>query len=198
MRRLILDRPPGPGRCWLGETPFRLDAPPRAALELHLPRAAPLSGLRAGEAVLPGALLRPGWIELPASASDSSVLLRAEGAPMAVSLGVGAEGGRPALRAWDGGPEPSWQAAKIWGHGAVVALGAGRARPVLRLSAGEAAWVCLPATDVLPAPRLVALRGPLPRAAVHWGLPHAPQRHGPGPATLRLRAGLACEVAWEG
>jgi hypothetical protein len=195
MRRLILDRPPGPGAFWLGAAPFRLDAPAGAALALHLARAAPLSTLLAGGKRLPGAVLGAGWVEFP---GPGPLLLRAEGAPIALSLGAGAEGGRPALRAWDGAVEIPWHAAKIWGQGAVVALGAGWAGPVLRLAAGEAAWVTLPVMAALPAPRLVAVRGPLPRADVQWGLPHAPRPHGPSRVTLRLRAGLACEVAWEG
>ncbi len=201
MRRLILDRPPGPGRLWLGEAPFRLDAPEGDGRALHLARASPLATLLAGATRLPGPLLAAGWIELPGRGVP--LLLQAEGAPVVLSLGLGAEGGWPALRVWVGEAPAqedaaSWHAARIWGKGALMALGAGRARPVLRLSAGEAAWVTLPAVTVLPAARLVALRGPLPRAAVHWGLPHAPRPHGPGPVTLCLRAGLACEVAWEG
>lgn len=192
MRRLILNRPPGAAHFWLGEAPFRLDAPKAGTLALHLSHAAPLSVLVAGAARLPGALLRAGWVECGAS---GPVALRAEGAPIALSLD---QHGRPALRAWDGPPEPPWPAARILGHGAVVALGAGRARPVLRLVAGEAAWVTLPYLDALPEPRLCALRGPLPRVALRWGLPHAPVAHGPGPATLWLRAGLPCEVVWEG
>jgi hypothetical protein len=193
LRRLILDRPPAHTCFWLGEAPFRLEAPARAALALHLPRAAPLATLIAGDARLPGALLAAGWVELPTR--GGALLLRAESAPIALSLGTD---GRPALRAWEGMADAPWQAAKIWGRGAVVALGAGRARPVLRLAAGEAAWVTLPLMEVLPAPRLVALRGPLPRAGLHWGLPHAPLAHGPGPVTLRLRAGLGCDVMWDG
>lgn len=192
MRRLILDRPPGPACFWLGEAPFRLEAPEAGALALHLPRPAPLSVLVVGAARLPGALLRAGWVECAAS---GSVALRVEGAPIALSLD---QRGRPALRAWDAPPEPPWQAARILGHGAVVALGAEGARPVLRLGAGEAAWVTLPHLDALTEPRLRALRGPLPRAALRWGLPHEPAALGPGPATLWLRAGLPCEVVWEG
>jgi len=192
MRRLILDRPPGPAWFRLGEAPLRLDAPPCGALAVHLPRPAPFSVLVAGEARLPGAWLRPGWVEWAAS---GPVALRAEGAPIALSLD---HAGRPALRAWAEEAELPWPATRIWGRGAVVALGAGRARPVLRLAAGEAAWVTLPEVATLPAARLVVLRGAAPRAAVHWGLPHAPRAGGPGPATLWLRAGLACEVVWEG
>lgn len=192
MRRLILDRPPGPAGFWLGEAPFRLDAPPAGTLALHLPRPAPLSVLVAGAARLPGVLLRAGWVELP---GPGPLMLRAEGAPIVLSLDHQA---RPALRAWDAPPEPPWQAARILGRGALVALGASGARPVLWLAAGEAAWVTLPHVEALPAPRLRALRGPPPRAELRWGLPHAPAETGPGPCTLHLRAGLACEVVWEG
>lgn len=192
MRRLILDRPPGPACFWLGETPFRLEAPEAGTLALHLPRPAPLSVLLVGATRMEGPLLRAGWVEC---AGSGPVALRAEGAPIALSLD---QNGRPALRAWAAPPEPPWQAARILGHGAVVALGAGGARPVLRLAAGEAAWVTLPHLEALAEPRLRALRGPLPRAALRWGTPHAPAAQGPGPATLWLRAGLPCEVVWEG
>lgn len=192
MRRLTLDRPPGPAWFHLGEAPFHLEAAPSGTLALHLPRPAPLATLWAGGAALPGALLRAGWVEFAAA---GPAVLRAEGAPIALSLD---QHGRPALRAWDGPPEPPWQAARIWGRGAVVALGAKGPRPVLRLAAGEAAWVTLPRVETLPAPRLRALRGPLPRVALRWGLPHAPLAQGPGPATLGLRAARECEVVWEG
>jgi hypothetical protein len=205
MRRLILDRPPGEAFFLLSDAPLILDGAGMVAV--HLPRAAPCATLVArdatgAEARLPGALLRAGWVEVP----GRPCLLFAEAAPIPLSMGAGAgaAGGLPALRVWDGAqppiPEASWGAARIWGRGGVVALGGGPARPLLRLAAGEAAWVTLPglSAQMLPAPRLTTLRGPAPRAVLRWGLPHAPRAQGPGAVTLALRAGLGCEVVWEG
>jgi len=203
MRRLILNRSPGAACFLLADAPLALGGAGMAAI--HLPRAAPCATLVAQDATgeearLPGTLLRAGWVELP----RRPCRIFAEGAPIPLSLGLGAAGGLPALRVWDGPeppiPEAIWAAARIWGRGCVVALGAGPARPLLRMAAGEAAWVTLPdfPSQVLPVPRLTALRGPPPRALLRWGLPHAPRTQGPGPVTLALRAGLGCEVVWEG
>lgn len=203
MRRLILDRPPGVGSFLLADAPLVLDGAGMVAL--HLPRAAPCATLvvrnSAGvEARLPGTLLGAGWVELP----GRPCRILAEGAPIPLSFGAGAAGGLPALRVWDGLdspiPEAAWAAARIWGRGGVVALGGGPARPLLRMASGEATWVTLPelGAQMLPVPRLTALRGPLPRALLRWGLPHTAHAQGPGPVTLVLRAGLGCEVVWEG
>ncbi|MFN3450382.1 MAG: hypothetical protein ACK44F_16930 [Roseococcus sp.] len=198
MRRLILERAPAGPWLWLAEAPLLLDAPPGAALALHLARPSPLGALRLGERRLPAGPA-PGWRVLEAP-PPGPLLLRAEGAPLALSLDQAA---RPALRVWEGAaegaiPEGHWQAARILGRGAVAALGAGPARPILLLSAREAAWITLPALDLpaLPLPRLEMLRGPAPRSVLHWGLPGAPRARGPAPLTLALRAGLACELAW--
>jgi hypothetical protein len=181
------------GVIWLAGEPLALTAPSA----IHLVRAAPSAVLVAGATRIPGAALLAGWLPLPAGARR----IWAEGAP--IPLARGADGG-PALRSHadpEGAiPEHAWSTARVWGAGAVVAVGNGRARPVLRLEAGTAAWVTLPPLDLpaLPAPRLVALRGPLPRASLRWGLPHAPVAGGPAPITLALRAGLASEVVWAG
>ncbi len=203
MRRLILEAPPGPGLLWLTEAPRALALPAGGGFALHLARAAPGAVLHARAAagvarLAPG--FATGWIE-PGLAAAADLVLQAEGGPLALSRAADGEPARRVFAEAPGAiPEAQWRAARVWGAGAVVALGAGRARPVLRLAAGAAAWVTLPPLDLpaLPAPRLVALRGPLPRAALRWGLPHAPAAAGPAPLTLALRAGLACEVVWEG
>ncbi|WP_027285414.1 hypothetical protein [Rubritepida flocculans] len=200
MRRLILERAPAGPLMWLTEAPFLLDAPPGAALALHLARPSPLGVLCVGERRIPAGP-EAGWRLLEAP-PPGPLAVRAEGAPLALSLDAAA---RPALRVWEGAaegdiPEGHWQAARILGRGAVAALGAGPARPLLRLAAGEAAWITLPALDLpaLPAPRLEMLRGPAPRHRLHWGLPGAPRARGPAPLTLALRAGLASELVWVG
>ncbi|MCX8133615.1 MAG: hypothetical protein N3D18_06580 [Roseococcus sp.] len=201
MRRLILERAPAGPWMWLTDAPLRLDAPAGAALlALHLARPSPLGALRVGAHRLPAGP-SPGWRILEAP-PPGPLPVWAEGAPLALSLDQAA---RPALRVWEGVaegpiPEAQWQAARILGRGAVAALGAGPARPLLLLAAGEAAWITLPALDLpaLPRPRFEMLRGPAPRWALHWGLPGAPRARGPAPLTLALRAGLACELAWVG
>lgn len=198
MRRLILDAPPARGVLWLTQAPLALALPEGGGFALHLARAAPCAELDVNGARVAGALLGDGWLPLPAG--GGALTLRAEGAPVALSRA--ADGG-PARRVWDEAPgaipEAAWRAARIWGEGAVVALGAAPPRPVLRLAAGAAAWITLPALELpaLPEPRLVTLRGPPPRAALRWGPPHAPRDHGPGPVTLGLCAGLACAVLWQ-
>lgn len=198
MRRLILEAPPALGVLWLTEAPRPLALPPGGGFAVHLARAAPLATLVAGTQRVGGALLAAGWLPLPRG--EGPVSLRAEDAPIALSR---AADGAPARRLWaeppGAIPEAAWRAARILGEGAVMALGAGPARPFLRLAAGAAAWVTLPPLGLaaLPAPRLAVLRGPPPRAVLRWGLPHAPRAEGPGPVTLALRAGLPCEVVWE-
>ena len=197
MRRLMLDHPPAPGVTWLTEAPLMPGWPGCAARAVHLARPAPLALLRCGEVELPGALLRAGWLELPGNGP-----LRAAGAPIALSRA--ADGGL-ARRAWAVAaaspiPEAHWAAARILGEGAVMALGADGARPVLRLGLLGRAWVTLPALDlpILPAPRIALLRGVMPRARLHWGQPGLERPHGPGPVTLHLAAAGPAEVVWEG
>ena len=197
MRRLILDAPPACGVLWLTEEARALALPAGGGAALHLARAAPCAVLVVNAARLAGARLAAGWLPLPAA---GALLLSAAGAPIPLSR---AADGLPARRVWDEAagaiPEAAWAAARVWGEGRVVALGGGPPRPVLRLAAGGAAFVTLPWLEAraLPEPRIATLRGPPPRARLGWGPPHAPRDAGPGPVTLALRAGLACEVVWE-
>lgn len=197
MRRLIHEaRPAGP-LMWLAADPFLMEAPNGQALALHLARPAPSAVLCVGERRVPAGL-RAGWLLIEAP-PPAPLTLRAEGAPLPLSLDAQA---RPALRVWagEGGaiPEAHWRAARVLGRGGVAALGAGPARPFLRLGPGEAAWITLPRLELpaLPVPRLAVLRGPAPAHALHWGEPGAPCAQGPAPITLALRAGPACEVVW--
>lgn len=197
MRRLIHEAPPAGPVMWLTEAPVPIEAPPCDALALHIARPAPSAVLRIGDRRLPLGP-RAGWVLVEAP-PRGAFTLRAEGAPLALSLDARA---RPALRVWQGEdgpiPEAHWRAARVLGAGGVVALGAGPARPLLRLAAGEAGWITLPALDLpaLPEPRVTLLRGPAPRLDLHWGEPGAPRATGPAPLTLAVRAGLACEVVW--
>lgn len=199
MLRLIEERAPAGPVMWLGDAPFVMEAPSGEVLALHLAHPSPSAVLRlAGRGIAAGP--RAGWLMVEAPPAGP-LTLRAEGAPLPLSLDAAA---RPALRVWAGEdgaiPEADWRAARVLGVGGVAALGAGPARPFLRLAAGEAGWITLPPLDLpaLPAPRLALLRGPPPRHALHWGEPGAPRAHGPAPLTLVIRAGLACEVVWRG
>lgn len=186
---LIFQRRPGRSHLWLSASPHPVSFPEGAVLGLHLPKPAPSSSLviatEGGEVLLvaPG----PGWaiLRLPGRVLS----LRAEGAPLRLSGGLGEGPEHLACRLWSAEgliPEAIWRRAQILGEGAVLALAGGPARPFLRLNAGEMGRITLPATP-LPGPLmpvLAALRGPLPLAELA-GL------------TLTLRAGAACEVLWE-
>lgn len=197
MRCLIHESPPAGPVMWLAGTPFVIEAPPGDALALHLAQAAPSAVLRLGDHRLPAGP-QAGWLLVEAPPAGP-LTLRAEGAPLPLSLDGQA---RPALRVWQGKqapiPEAHWRGARVLGQGGVAGIGAGPARPLIVLAAGEAGWITLPALDLpaLPEPRLDALRGPLPRHRLHWGRPGAPCAAGPAPLTLALRAGLPCEVVW--
>jgi hypothetical protein len=213
MRRLIHESLPAGPVLWLGEAPLPLHAPHGTAIALHVARPAPSAFLcleRRPASAEPGpppsvcggrrlpAGPRAGWLIIEAP-PEGPLALRAAGALLPLSLDAAA---RPALRVWEGEesaiPETHWRAARVLGDGGVAALGAGPARPLLRLGPGGAGWITLPALGLpaLPAPRIEVLRGSTPRHALHWGEPGAPRARGPAPITLALRAGLACEVLW--
>jgi hypothetical protein len=196
MRRLIHASPPAGPIMWLTQAPWVMEAPRGDLLALHLARPAPSAVLCVGGRRI-SAGPRAGWLMV--EAATGPLTLRAKGAPIALSLDAAA---RPALRVWEGRdgsiPEANWRAARVLGEGGVAAMGAGPARPLLRLAPGAAAWITLPALDlpVLPTPCLTVLRGAAPRYALHWGEPGAPRPHGPAPLTLALCAGLGCELLW--
>ncbi|WP_424814459.1 hypothetical protein [Roseococcus sp. YIM B11640] len=200
MPALILHRHPAATPLWLGETARRLELPMPGLVALHVAAPSPSSTL-----ILEGAgwaLRQPareaGWTLL-GETGDGPFAIRAEGPPVRLTCARDAAPATPACRLWrltaaDEGavPETHWHAAAILGPGRLAQIGAGPARPLLRLGAGEAAWITLPPfplTDEAE-PVLAVLRGHRPLARLSGG--------GEAPVTLSLQAPTACELVWEG